>query len=99
MRRRAVDRPHATGPAGRRALRAARPDAPERAREDGGGPDPAASNPPLHYLSEAPAYLTASSGGFFGRVLAMRLALLLWARRNRDGDLAARGRGAGAELL
>lgn len=51
---------------------------PERARQDGGGPNPASSNPPLYYLWEAPAYLIASNGDFFDRLLAMRIASSLW---------------------
>jgi 4-amino-4-deoxy-L-arabinose transferase-like glycosyltransferase len=51
---------------------------PERARQDGGGTNPASSNPPLYYLWETPAYLIASSGDFFDRLFAMRVASLLW---------------------
>jgi 4-amino-4-deoxy-L-arabinose transferase-like glycosyltransferase len=53
---------------------------PDSARGDGGGPNPASTNPPLYYLYEAPAYLLASGGDIFDRLYAMRiwsLALLL----------------------
>jgi 4-amino-4-deoxy-L-arabinose transferase-like glycosyltransferase len=50
---------------------------PERAREDGGGPNPASVNPPLYYLAEAGAY-RLSGGDFFDRLLAMRMLSLLW---------------------
>jgi 4-amino-4-deoxy-L-arabinose transferase-like glycosyltransferase len=42
------------------------------AREDGGGPNPASTNPPLYYLYEVPAYL-AADGDIFDRLYAMRL--------------------------
>ena len=51
---------------------------PAGARGDGGGPNPAAANPPLYYLVEAPAYLAASGGDVFDRLLAMRIVSLLW---------------------
>jgi hypothetical protein len=51
---------------------------PDSARADGGGPNPAASNPPLYYLYETPAYLAASGGDLFDRMLALRIASLLW---------------------
>jgi 4-amino-4-deoxy-L-arabinose transferase-like glycosyltransferase len=47
-------------------------------RGDGGGPNPASSNPPLYYLYEAPAYFAASGGDLFDRLLAMRLVSMLW---------------------
>jgi 4-amino-4-deoxy-L-arabinose transferase-like glycosyltransferase len=46
-------------------------------RTDGGGPNPAASNPPLYYLWLVPPYKAASSGDFFARLEAMRLASAL----------------------
>jgi 4-amino-4-deoxy-L-arabinose transferase-like glycosyltransferase len=48
-----------------------------RAREDGGGPNPAGSNPPLYYLSLVPPYEAASGGDFFARLSAMRIASVL----------------------
>ena len=51
---------------------------PAAARGDGGGPNPAASNPPLYYLVEVPAYAAASGGDVFDRLLAMRIVSLLW---------------------
>jgi 4-amino-4-deoxy-L-arabinose transferase-like glycosyltransferase len=51
---------------------------PARAREDGGGPNPAAANPPLYYLYSALAYRVASGGDIFDRLLAARVAGLLW---------------------
>ena len=52
---------------------------PAGARDDGGGPNPASTNPPLYYLYEAPAYLAGSRGDIFDRLYLMRLwsALLL----------------------
>jgi 4-amino-4-deoxy-L-arabinose transferase-like glycosyltransferase len=51
---------------------------PPAARSDGGGPNPASGNPPLYYLVEAPAYAAARGGDVFDRLLAMRIASLLW---------------------
>jgi 4-amino-4-deoxy-L-arabinose transferase-like glycosyltransferase len=51
---------------------------PRSARIDGGGVNPAASNPPLYYLYEAAAYRVAEGGDFFTRVLVLRLASVLW---------------------
>lgn len=52
---------------------------PDSARTDGGGPNPATTNPPLYYLYVAPAYLVAKGGDLFDRLYVMRLwsALLL----------------------
>lgn len=47
-------------------------------RSDGGGPNPASSNPPLYYLLETPAYLATSGTGIFTRLEALRLTSLLW---------------------
>jgi 4-amino-4-deoxy-L-arabinose transferase-like glycosyltransferase len=47
-------------------------------RDDGGGLNPAASNPPLYYLVEAGVYLATGSSDLFGRLLAMRIVSLLW---------------------
>jgi 4-amino-4-deoxy-L-arabinose transferase-like glycosyltransferase len=47
-------------------------------RADGGGVNPAASNPPLYYLYAAGAYRLASGGDVFTRLYAERLAGLLW---------------------
>jgi 4-amino-4-deoxy-L-arabinose transferase-like glycosyltransferase len=46
---------------------------PAGARDDGGGPNPASTNPPLYYLYEAPAYLAGSGGDIFDRLYLMRL--------------------------
>jgi 4-amino-4-deoxy-L-arabinose transferase-like glycosyltransferase len=51
---------------------------PRTARTDGGGANPAASNPPLYYLGEAAAYRLAEGGDLFTRVLILRLASVLW---------------------
>lgn len=51
---------------------------PAHARADGGGPNPASSNPPLYYLYETPAYLVAKAGDFFTRLQLLRLASMLW---------------------
>ncbi len=56
-------------------LDGARPGPP---RSDGGGPNPAASNPPLFYLYDAIPYVAASGGDFFARFTLMRLAAMLW---------------------
>jgi 4-amino-4-deoxy-L-arabinose transferase-like glycosyltransferase len=45
-------------------------------RKDGGGVNPASSNPPLYYLSEVPAYKLADGGDLFSRVTAARLGSL-----------------------
>jgi 4-amino-4-deoxy-L-arabinose transferase-like glycosyltransferase len=44
------------------------------ARDDGGGANPAGSNPPLYYLYETLAYEVAGGGDIWTRMLAMRLA-------------------------
>jgi 4-amino-4-deoxy-L-arabinose transferase-like glycosyltransferase len=51
---------------------------PDAARGDGGGPNPAASNPPLFYLYDTLPYLAASGGEYFGRLTLMRLWAVLW---------------------
>lgn len=86
---------------------------PAAAREDGGGPNPAAPNPPLSYLADAAAYKVVG-GGFFTRLWAMRmtsvLAFLLtvtgvWLlcgevfRRDRVLQVAAAGATALAPML
>ncbi len=48
------------------------------ARSDGGGPNPASSNPPLYYLAQVPAYYVASGGDVFARLEVMRIASLIW---------------------
>jgi 4-amino-4-deoxy-L-arabinose transferase-like glycosyltransferase len=45
----------------------------EAARDDGGGPVPSRSNPPLYYAYETPAYWAASGGDIFDRLYLMRL--------------------------
>jgi 4-amino-4-deoxy-L-arabinose transferase-like glycosyltransferase len=45
----------------------------DAAREDGTGPNPASTNPPLYYLYETPAYLAAKGGDIFDRLYLMRL--------------------------
>lgn len=45
-------------------------------RSDGGGPNPAGSNPPLSYLADAAAYRVAG-GDLFTRLWAMRLTSVL----------------------
>jgi 4-amino-4-deoxy-L-arabinose transferase-like glycosyltransferase len=47
-------------------------------RSDGGGVNPASSNPPLYYLSLVPSYQAASGGDLFDRVSAMRLTSVLF---------------------
>ena len=51
---------------------------PRSARTDGGGPNPASSNPPLYYLYEAVAYRAGEGGDLFTRLELMRLASVLW---------------------
>ncbi len=51
---------------------------PHSARTDGGGVNPAASNPPLYYLYEAGAYRVAEGGDMFTRILVLRVASVLW---------------------
>jgi 4-amino-4-deoxy-L-arabinose transferase-like glycosyltransferase len=51
---------------------------PHRARTDGGGPNPAASNPPLYYLFEAIPYRLGEGGDLFTRLELTRLASVLW---------------------
>lgn len=51
---------------------------PPTAREDAGGPNPAASNPPLYYIYAAPAYLLGKGTDMFGRLELVRLASVLW---------------------
>ncbi len=46
---------------------------PDSARGDGGGQNPASSNPPLYYLYESVPYLLASGGDIFDRLYVMRL--------------------------
>ena len=58
--------------------RAAAARLPHRARTDGGGPNPASSNPPLYYLYEAAAYRVGEGGDLFTRLELMRLASVLW---------------------
>jgi hypothetical protein len=59
--------------------RAAEERLPGAAHTDGGGPNPASSNPPLYYLFEAGAYRVAEDGDIFARLEATRLLSLLWA--------------------
>ena len=56
-------------------LRSDRLDASRRA--DGGGPNPAAANPPLSYLAQAAAY-RAAGGNLFDRLTAARLLGVIW---------------------
>jgi 4-amino-4-deoxy-L-arabinose transferase-like glycosyltransferase len=49
-----------------------------RARSDGGGANPATSNPPLYYLYEAIPYRLAEGGDLFTRLELARLASVLW---------------------
>ena len=58
--------------------RASGADPPERLRADGGGPNPAGSNPPLYYLYAGLGYRAAAGGDIFDRLLAVRLVGLLW---------------------
>jgi 4-amino-4-deoxy-L-arabinose transferase-like glycosyltransferase len=51
---------------------------PDRLREDGGGPNPATSNPPLYYLYASGAYRVAAGGDIFDRILTVRIASLVW---------------------
>jgi 4-amino-4-deoxy-L-arabinose transferase-like glycosyltransferase len=48
------------------------------ATRDGGGPNPASSNPPLYYVIEAVPYLAAHGADLFARLLAMRIVSALW---------------------
>ncbi|MDA0185154.1 DUF2142 domain-containing protein [Solirubrobacter phytolaccae] len=49
-----------------------------KGREDGGGLNPASSNPPLYYVFEALPYLATKGSDLFTRLLAMRLVSALW---------------------
>jgi len=51
---------------------------PESARDDGGGPNPAAANPPLYYLYTSVAYRVAGGGDIFDRLLVARVVGLVW---------------------
>ena len=51
---------------------------PGASRSDGGGPNPAGSNPPLFYLYDSVPYALTSGSDFFSRVTAMRIAAMLW---------------------
>ena len=51
--------------------------APDGQRDDGGGANPASSNPPLYYLYASLAY-RAAGGDIFERTVAMRVFGLLW---------------------
>ncbi len=50
---------------------------PDSARSDGGGPNPASTNPPLYYLYESVPYLIASGGDIFDRLYLARLGSVL----------------------
>jgi O-antigen/teichoic acid export membrane protein len=73
---------------------------PDGARSDGGGPNPASSNPPLYYIYEAPAYLLGGGLDLFGRLELARLASMLWLLVTvagawlLAGEVFARDRGA-----
>jgi 4-amino-4-deoxy-L-arabinose transferase-like glycosyltransferase len=47
-------------------------------RSNGGGVNPASTNPPFYYLSMVPPYELASGGDLFDRVSAMRLTSVLF---------------------
>lgn len=47
-------------------------------RDDSGGLNPAASNPPLYYLYESLGYRAASSGNLFAQLTLMRLLSVVW---------------------
>jgi 4-amino-4-deoxy-L-arabinose transferase-like glycosyltransferase len=51
---------------------------PPGSRTDGGGANPAASNPPLYYLYEAVPYRLAEGGDLFTRLHLARLASVVW---------------------
>jgi 4-amino-4-deoxy-L-arabinose transferase-like glycosyltransferase len=51
---------------------------PSSARSDGGGPIPAASNPPLYYVYDVGAYKAAAAGDIFDRLFVLRAASMLW---------------------
>jgi 4-amino-4-deoxy-L-arabinose transferase-like glycosyltransferase len=50
---------------------------PDSARSDGGGENPATTNPPLYYLYVAPAYLVSGAGDIFDRLYVMRIWTVL----------------------
>jgi 4-amino-4-deoxy-L-arabinose transferase-like glycosyltransferase len=52
---------------------------PDTARKDGGGPNPAATNPPAYYLLETIPYQVASGGDIFDRLYLGRLVSALLA--------------------
>jgi len=51
---------------------------PHDARTNGGGGNPASSNPPLYYLYESIPYRIAEGGDLFARLTIARLASVLW---------------------
>lgn len=50
----------------------------DAARDDGGGPTPASSYPPVSYAWESLGYLAASSGTVFDQLLGARLMSAFW---------------------
>jgi 4-amino-4-deoxy-L-arabinose transferase-like glycosyltransferase len=62
-------------PAAERAWAATHSQAP---RDDGGGPSPASTYPPVSYAWEALGYLAASSGSVFDQLLGARLMSAFW---------------------
>jgi hypothetical protein len=50
----------------------------EAARDDGGGPSPASTYPPVSYAWEAIGYRAAASGSVFDQLLGARLMSALW---------------------
>jgi len=62
-------------PAAERAWAATEAQAP---RDDGGGPSPASTYPPVSYAWEALGYLAASSGTVFDQLLGARLMSAFW---------------------
>jgi Predicted membrane protein (DUF2142) len=67
----------AWSPADEAAWKKAADALPSTARSDGGGPNPASSNPPLYYLTGAVGYVV-SGGSFFSALFAERMVSVLW---------------------
>jgi 4-amino-4-deoxy-L-arabinose transferase-like glycosyltransferase len=72
---------------------------PRAGHADGGGPNPAASNPPLYYLYEVPAYRIGESGDLFTRLQLVRLASVLWLLVTVSAVWALAGEALGRDRL
>ena len=69
---------------------------PAPSRSDGGGPNPAATNPPLYYVYADIGYFFDFGGTAFGRLYSMRLWGVLMVALTALGGMASGRRGPGA---